>query len=57
VIAAILTPTPDIVNQAIMAAPLIGLYLISRQPLPRPNKDILLDRNMSQGNTICSKKW
>ena len=29
VIAAILTPTPDIVNQAIMAAPLIGLYLIS----------------------------
>jgi sec-independent protein translocase protein TatC len=29
IISAILTPTPDPVNQTIMAAPIISLYLIS----------------------------
>jgi sec-independent protein translocase protein TatC len=29
ILAAILTPTPDFINQTIMAAPIIGLYLLS----------------------------
>jgi sec-independent protein translocase protein TatC len=29
VIAAVITPSPDMVNQAILAVPMLGLYLIS----------------------------